>query len=87
MDHTHRQAATGGEAADVRPGAIAWLGTGVTLASYLVLMLAVAYVPSALGAPLIGGTALSIGIVAGVAVIVILMIASAAYTSWRSRRG
>jgi uncharacterized membrane protein (DUF485 family) len=67
------------------PGKIAWGATVLTLASYLALMLGVAYAPGLLAGPIADGGLMSVGLVAGIGVIVVLVIISALFTRWRNQ--
>ncbi len=65
-----------------RHGMVAWIATAVTLATYFGLMLTVALAPSLLTKTIVTGSSISIGIVAGVIIIIFLIAVSAVFTIW-----
>ena len=82
FDHEHKHIEI---VPEEKPGLIAWTGTIITLGSYFVLMLAVAYIPDTLARPLNLNGPISIGLLGGVAVLTILVMSSLAFTLWRNR--
>jgi uncharacterized membrane protein (DUF485 family) len=84
LHETVKAEPTGVDAAG--PGPIAWAATVITLASYLLLMLGVAYAPAFLASPLMDGSVVSVGLAAGVFVLALLIVVSALYTRWRNRK-
>ena len=61
---------------------VAWIATAGTLAGYFILMLIVPLAPAILARPLFDKGIGSLGIAAGVGVIVLQIVASAFYTRW-----
>ncbi len=74
----------GASAPDKGPDAVSWICTAVTLASYLLLMLGVAYAPGVLARPLFGEGLLTVGMAGGIFAILLLIVVSAVYTHWRN---
>ncbi len=75
---------------DVSPKAkrhliVAWIATAVTLATYFILMLAVALAPAILTQAVTAGSALTLGIVAGFLIILFLILAAAVFTIWNNK--
>jgi len=64
---------------------VAWIATALTLATYFILMLAVALTPSVLTQTVTAESTISIGIIAGVAIILFLIFVSAVFTIWNNK--
>lgn len=64
---------------------VAWFSTAFTLATYFILMVAVAVAPGFLARTLSSESNLTIGIVAGVAIILVLIGISTVFTAWNNK--
>lgn len=64
---------------------VAWFSTAITLATYFLLMITIAIAPSFLAQPITFGSSLTIGIIAGIVILIILITVSTIFTVWNNQ--